>query len=95
LEIISGLLSSCCTWQIVLNYFLVGTAGFSVLQSYRPLFLGITFGLLGIRIWREHKRGTLFSRTSLSILSFVIILSLLPELLQHVRKIPNQTHSCH
>jgi len=52
LEIIGGLLSSCCTWQIVSNYFLVGTAGFSALQRYRPL-LGYNFWIT----WHQSLEG--------------------------------------
>jgi copper chaperone CopZ len=54
---VGGLLSSsCCTIQLVLNSLSLGCAGFAVLDTFRPLFLALTFSSLAYKTWRYDIR---------------------------------------
>ncbi len=54
---VGGLLSSsCCTVQLVLNSLSLGCAGFAVLDTFRPLFLALTFSSLAYKTWRYDIR---------------------------------------
>ncbi|KAG0344127.1 hypothetical protein BG004_004714 [Podila humilis] len=67
-----GLLSSsCCVIQLVLNAFSIGCAGFSVLTPLRPVFLGISFGLVLYTVFKYRLTArtivTLFITLGLTI----------------------------
>ncbi|CAG8500582.1 4723_t:CDS:1 [Funneliformis mosseae] len=89
---ITGLLSSsCCIIQLILNFFSIGCAGFSVLTPYRPIFLSFTAILI---IYTITKYGISSKRTLITLL-ISISLTASPELisLHNQGKIISSTNS--
>ncbi|KAF8928545.1 hypothetical protein BGZ47_001539 [Haplosporangium gracile] len=72
-----GLLSSsCCLIQLALNLMSVGCAGFSVLTTYRPLFLVFSSFLVLVTFYKYRWS----SKTALT-LALVLTLTTTPEML--------------
>lgn len=96
---VGGLLaSSCCLVQLVLNAFSVGCAGFSVLDGYRPVFLGLTLVGLVASQWYHTSRTTggdkrvawwraFFTPRFVLVLGLACALSASPLLLERVNDI--------
>ncbi|PRP79476.1 hypothetical protein PROFUN_05171 [Planoprotostelium fungivorum] len=81
-----GLLSSsCCVVQLVLNYFSIGCAGFSVLDPFRNTFLSITYGTLFYKVWRDQTLGRgLLTRENAITSLIVLALSVSPTVVRSI-----------
>lgn len=83
-----GLLSSaCCAFQMILNLFSVGCAGFNTtLGPLRPFFLALC--LLGqVAMWRNIERPELQMRTAYAATALAMVLSFLPEVIDFMHKV--------
>lgn len=76
--------SSCCIIQLVLNYFSISCAGFTIFTPYRPFFTSITVMLLtwNVLYHYNHKNKT---RLLFSVV-FSVMLMLSPEIIQYINQ---------
>jgi copper chaperone CopZ len=78
--LISLLASSCCAFQLILNLFSFGCAGFNTyLGPLRPFFLALA-ACIQIWMWRSIERPELQMRSAYVSLIITVFMSFMPEM---------------